>query len=522
MELVLDRIKKAFVEGAKQKGPVAHALLNLAVNYKIKWHKKGYRTPFLNRLFFKKFQDALGGRIYMIATGGAPLNQETQDFVIACLDCKFVVGYGLTECTALCTISPPGRTSVENDLHTGRPLSIRNPKMNSKSSPLSRITIRALPEDLDISFGTCQTIIKNDLHLKRSPAKFVPHLLTNEQKGHRKETCKNMVEMFNSDPHWFKNVITGDETLVCGYDPETKRQSKPGELRFKKVRMIKSKLKCLLITFFDVKGLVHYEFVPEGQTINKHDYLDVSRRLRKPVILEKVATSDWQTGRKVGASRVRYWTIAVSNQSAAGGYSTKDKPYPRGEVVVGGKSVTVGYFNNPELTKKVYEEKDGIWWFYTGDIGELLPGNRLRLIDRRKDLVKLSTGEYVALGQVESRLKSCPEVDNMCVSAAAQNRLLALVVPNYEVLKQRFGSGRSLGDMCRDPAVVRYISSMLREHGLMSGLNSREIPADCRLVADDWTPDSGLVTAALKLKRHSIEDYYRDHIQEMMNNVSSP
>ncbi|UYV77833.1 hypothetical protein LAZ67_15002505 [Cordylochernes scorpioides] len=47
-----------------------------------------------------------------------------------------------------------------------------------------RITIRELSEDLDISFGTCQTIIKNDLHLKRSPAKFVPHLLTNEQKEH--------------------------------------------------------------------------------------------------------------------------------------------------------------------------------------------------------------------------------------------------------------------------------------------------------------------------------------------------
>ncbi|UYV66575.1 hypothetical protein LAZ67_4002152 [Cordylochernes scorpioides] len=59
-------------------------------------------------------------------------------------------------------------------------------KSSIKETP--RITIRELSEDLDISFGTCQTIIKNDLHLKRSPAKFVPHLLTNEQKEHRKET----------------------------------------------------------------------------------------------------------------------------------------------------------------------------------------------------------------------------------------------------------------------------------------------------------------------------------------------
>ncbi|UYV80079.1 hypothetical protein LAZ67_18001615 [Cordylochernes scorpioides] len=75
-----------------------------------------------------------------------------------------------------------GRTSVKDDLHTGRPFS-------------------------------------NDLYLKRSPAKFVPHLLTNEQKEHRKETCKNMVEMFNYDPLWLKNVIMGDETWVYGYDP---------------------------------------------------------------------------------------------------------------------------------------------------------------------------------------------------------------------------------------------------------------------------------------------------------------
>ncbi|UYV64715.1 hypothetical protein LAZ67_3001738 [Cordylochernes scorpioides] len=80
-----------------------------------------------------------------------------------------------------------------------------------------------------------------------------------------------MVEMFNFDPHWLKNVITGDETWVYGYDPETKRHPSQwlehGEPRFKKARIFKSKLKCLLITFFDVKGLVQYEFVPEDMRI---------------------------------------------------------------------------------------------------------------------------------------------------------------------------------------------------------------------------------------------------------------
>ncbi|UYV66956.1 hypothetical protein LAZ67_4003449 [Cordylochernes scorpioides] len=107
----------------------------------------------------------------------------------------------------------------------------------------------------------------SNLHLKRSPTKFVPHLLTNEQKEHSKETCKSMVEMFNYYPHWFKNVITGDETWVYGFDSETNRQSsqwlEPGEPRLKKARMIKSRL--------------------SGQTIIQHYYLDVLRRLREAV-----------------------------------------------------------------------------------------------------------------------------------------------------------------------------------------------------------------------------------------------
>ncbi|UYV77292.1 hypothetical protein LAZ67_15000368 [Cordylochernes scorpioides] len=76
-----------------------------------------------------------------------------------------------------------GRASVKDDLHTGRPLSIRNPenalKIKSSIKENPRITIRELSEDLDISFGTYQTIIKNDMHLKRSPSEFDPHLLTN-------------------------------------------------------------------------------------------------------------------------------------------------------------------------------------------------------------------------------------------------------------------------------------------------------------------------------------------------------
>ncbi|UYV73956.1 hypothetical protein LAZ67_11001584 [Cordylochernes scorpioides] len=64
--------------------------------------------------------------------------------------------------------------------------------------------------------------------------------LNESAEKHRKETFQNMVEMFNSDPHWLKIVITGNETWVYGYDPETKRQPsqwlEPGEPRFKEAK----------------------------------------------------------------------------------------------------------------------------------------------------------------------------------------------------------------------------------------------------------------------------------------------
>lgn len=84
-----------------------------------------------------------------------------------------------------------------------------------------------------------------------------------------------------------------------------------------------------------------------------------------------------------------------------GGYTTKDEPNPRGEIVVGGPTIALGYYNKPEETEKdFYTDDDGCRWFCTGDIGEVFPDGTLKIIDRKKDLVKLANGEYISLGKV--------------------------------------------------------------------------------------------------------------------------
>lgn len=92
-----------------------------------------------------------------------------------------------------------------------------------------------------------------------------------------------------SDYHNIINrIITGDVTWVYAYDPETAHQSSEyrakGELRPKKPRQSKFKIKVMLTVFFNYRGVVHYEFLPPGQTVvNKEYYLSVMRRLREAI-----------------------------------------------------------------------------------------------------------------------------------------------------------------------------------------------------------------------------------------------
>ncbi|UYV68154.1 hypothetical protein LAZ67_5003213 [Cordylochernes scorpioides] len=102
-----------------------------------------------------------------------------------------------------------------------------------------------------------------------------------------KTASHEMLDSVRDDPNLLQRVITGDEAWVYGYDVETKAQSSqwklPHELRPKKARQIRSNVKALLRVFFDCRGVVHHEFLPQGRTVNKEYYLQVMRNLREAI-----------------------------------------------------------------------------------------------------------------------------------------------------------------------------------------------------------------------------------------------
>ncbi|KAJ4447750.1 hypothetical protein ANN_09758 [Periplaneta americana] len=95
-------------------------------------------------------------------------------------------------------------------------------------------------------------------------AKFVPRLLTDDQRENRVRLCRDLKSEVQNDPNFLKRIVTGDESWCYGYDPESKQASSqwktPNSPRPKKA-----------------------QFVPPGQTVNQHFYLDVLRRLRESV-----------------------------------------------------------------------------------------------------------------------------------------------------------------------------------------------------------------------------------------------
>ena len=177
-----------------------------------------------------------------------------------------------------------GSTSVDSERH-GRPSTCRSDNVINQVRTLvmqdRHITVRELADKVGVSIGSAHTILTAYLGLRRVSAKFVPKLLTMEQKQLCLEIAQDMLDCIESDSNFLNTVITGDESWVYGYDPETKAQSSqwkhPSSPRPKKARQVRSNIKVLLAVFFRLlwggASQIHtrpnrHLRVPQGSTLS--------------------------------------------------------------------------------------------------------------------------------------------------------------------------------------------------------------------------------------------------------------
>ncbi|XP_044058882.1 long-chain-fatty-acid--CoA ligase 3a [Siniperca chuatsi] len=226
---------------------------------------------------------------------------------------------------------------------------------------------------------------------------------------------------------------------------------------------------------------------------------------------------DYSTGRVGGPLvcceiRLKDWV--------EGGYRSTDKPHPRGEILIGGPNVTMGYYKNEmKHQEDFFVDENSQRWFCTGDIGEFHEDGCLKIIDRKKDLVKLQAGEYVSLGKVEAMLKNCALVDNICAYANSdETYVIGFVVPNQKqllALADQYGIQGSWEELCNSKAMEELVLKIITEAALAAQLERFEIPRKICLSPDPWTPETGLVTDAFKLKRKELKTHYQDDIERM-------
>jgi len=214
-----------------------------------------------------------------------------------------------------------------------------------------------------------------------------------------------------------------------------------------------------------------------------------------------------------------------------GNYKNSDKDNAeigmrRGEVLIGGPSVTKGYYisaknPNPELETKNKEdwvEIGGIRYFRSGDIGQITKTGCLQIIDRKKDLWKGPNGEYVALTKVEAALKLCEFVDMpMCYGKTGGEFPIALVCPQKPrilALGAELGLGDDFDKLCVEQKVAEKVTEACRAKCKEMKLVEFEIPKKIALIAELWTPENDLLTAAMKLKRPIIATKHKAEIDK--------
>ncbi len=185
-----------------------------------------------------------------------------------------------------------------------------------------------------------------------------------------------------------------------------------------------------------------------------------------------------------------------------------------GELLVRGPSVFAGYWHKPAATAECLDAEG---WFSTGDIAHLDADSFLFITDRKKELLKTSGGKLVAPQPIENKLKNNVLVAQAALVGDRHKFVCVLIAPNFAALEDwagRNGAAASTrSELVADPRVVALYAEIVR--GVNGTLANFETLKRFRIVADEWTQDSGELTPSMKIKRRVLTTKYAAVIDEL-------
>ena len=207
-------------------------------------------------------------------------------------------------------------------------------------------------------------------------------------------------------------------------------------------------------------------------------------------------------------------------------YTSEDKdasgtPQPRGEICLRGPGVFPGYYKDQEKTHEAID-RDG--WLHTGDIGVFLPNGSLKIIDRKKNIFKLSQGEYVAPEKIENvylRAKGVAEV--FVHGDSLQSVLVGVVVPDRQWVieyAQNKALQGSFEELIKTKELNNLILQNLNSQGKLEKLLGFEQVKAVYLESKPFM-EVGILTPSFKIKRFNAKEHYSTIIKELYNSLST-
>jgi long-chain acyl-CoA synthetase len=234
----------------------------------------------------------------------------------------------------------------------------------------------------------------------------------------------------------------------------------------------------------------------------------------------------WALGVKIlnGWGMTETSSGATSNTEQRHRFETVGPPLPGvevkvaedGEFMVKSPGNMLGYYRNPDATAQTL--RDG--WVMTGDIGALDPDGFLRITDRKKELIKTSVGKYVAPQPVETHLQQAPEIERALVIGDERPYVVALIVPDWDVLRAELGITGEPRELVKDDRVREAIQRRVDE--VNGALSDWETIKYFELLPEDFTEANDEITPTLKVKRRVVNQRYRDLIETMYQGKTRP